>query len=203
MAEGWNCAILSDLSDDPALDVIEAVVDTETAIVEIEDVDRTLDSLEFEEDIEEPATLIDNPRLGAPPSDLAALIKQDLDKLDTTLDGRLQAQIAAYSDLNADDIDDALVLFSYDSPQPAYRQFLAAYLFDGETYRLTATKPIAGSSTDTKNAIIDHVEQGVIRITLEAFQPGDDSCCPSGVREIALAFRNLELVEVDEGAPTR
>jgi hypothetical protein len=202
IAEGWNCAVLSKPSPSPteASDVLDAAVDAETTFLETEDADQASDD---EHALEATAILIENPSLGEPPAGLVTLIKQDLAKLDKTLDGALQAQLAAYSDLNADDVADALVLYTYVSPQPAYRQFLAAYLFDGETYQLTTTKPIASSSMDTKNATIDKIDQGIIQIRLQAFEPGDESCCPSGVREITLALRNLELVEIDQSAPIR
>ena len=196
IAEGWNCAVLSKPSPSPteASDVSDAATGLETAALETEDSEGTSEAT---------AILVENPSLGEAPAGLVKLIKQDLAKLDKTLDGALQAQLAAHSDLNADDIADALVLYTFVSPQPAYRQFLAAYLFDGETYQLTTTKPIASSSMDTKNATIDDIDQGIIRIKLQAFEPGDESCCPSGVREMTLALRNLELVEIDQSAPTR
>jgi hypothetical protein len=150
-----------------------------------------------------PARLIDNPDLSAPPADLIALIKKDLQQLDSTLDGRLEAQIAQYGDLNADDIADALVLYTYSSPQPAYRQFLAAYLFDGETYQLTATKPVGGSAQATMDAKIEGIDQGIVHLSMQTYEPGDAACCPTGTRRIALALRNLDLVEIDRNTPTR
>ena len=152
---------------------------------------------------DEPARLIDNPDIAPPPADLASRIKDDLDQLDTTLDGVLEAEIAGYGDLNADDVDDALVLYSYSSPQPAYRQFLAIYLFDGETYRLTATRPVGGTFSATTGARVETIDQGIIHLVLGAFEPGDESCCPSGTRHIALALRELDLVKIDVDAPTR
>jgi len=202
IAEGWSCATLSVSPENEAQEVIEATVDA-TSLDTEDEASKVDEGEEVEDEIDQPAVLFENPSLGKPPSDLVTLIEQNLDKLDSTLDGTLQAQIAAYSDLNADDIDDALVLYTFVSPQPAYRQFLAAYLFDGETYQLTSTKPIASSSTDTKNAKIDKIDQGIIQIKLDAFEPGDESCCPSGVRELALALRDLELVEIDQSVPTR
>lgn len=154
-------------------------------------------------DADEPARFIDNPDVAPPSEDLASLIRDDLDQLDTTLDGVLEAKIAGYGDLNADDIDDALVLYTYSSPQPAYRQFLAAYMFDDESYQLTATKPVGGHINATKDARVEAIDGGVIHLTLQAFEPGDASCCPSGTRRLALALRDLDLVEIDADVPTR
>ncbi len=205
IAEGWSCAILSEAPENeaPEPEVIEAAVDAGAAVLGAEGNKEKADREEVENEIDEPAVLLENPSLGAPPPGLVTLIEQNLDKLDLTLDGTLQAQIAGFSDLNADDIADALVLYTFISPQPAYRQFLAAYLSDGETYQLTSTKPIASSSMDTKNAKIDKIDQGIIKVKLDAFEPGDQSCCPSGVRELSLALRDLELVEIDQSAPIR
>ncbi len=161
------------------------------------------DDGEVFQDVDEPAKFVDNPDIAPPSEDLASLIKGDLSQLDTTLDGLLEAEIAGYGDLNADDIDDALVLYTYISPQPAYRQFLAAYVFDGEAYQLTATKPVGGNISATMDARIETIDQGIIHLTLQAYEPGDASCCPSGTHRIALALRELDLVEIDADALTR
>ena len=156
-----------------------------------------------EQQIDEPARLVDNPEIAQPSDDLASLIETDLGLLDKTLDGLLEAKVAGYGDLNADNIEDALVLYTYSSPQPAYRQYLAAYMSDGETYQLTATKPVGGNVNATRNAKVETVDQGVVHLSLKAFEPGDPACCPSGERRIALALRDLDLVEIDAETPTR
>lgn len=202
-AEGWNCAVVDGRAESETAKIIEAAVNEQATVLSGEGADQVADSKPIEANEETPAILVDNPSLGTPPPALVTLIEKDLNKLATTLDGALEAQVASYSDLNADDVADALVVLTYVSPQPAYRQFLAAYLFDGEAYQLTATKPIASSSTDTMNATVDDVDQGIIQVTLQTFEPGDKSCCPSGVRQLALALRNLDLVEIDRSAPTR
>lgn len=200
--EGWTCALIDGQTESGAEEFVEAEADDQEAVPDTETADQaTGEPIENVED--EPAVLVENPDLSAPPPALATLINKDIDKLAIALDGKLEAEIVSYSDLNADDIADALVVLTYVSPQPAYRQFLAAYLFDGEAYRLTATRPIASSSTDTMNASIDDVDQGVIQVTLQAFEPGDGSCCPSGVRQLSLVLRELDLVEIDKSTPTR
>ncbi len=155
----------------------------------------------LEEDV--PARFVDNPDVPPPSEELVAQIRDDLGTLDTTLDGLLEAKIAGYGDLNGDDVEDALVLYTYTSPQPAYRQFLAVYALDNGSYQLTATKPVGGSSNATMDARVEAIDQGVIHLTLQAFNPGDASCCPSGTQHLALALRDLDLVEIDATAPTR
>ena len=155
------------------------------------------------QEVDVPAKFVENPDIAPPSEDLASLIRDDLSQLDTTLDGLLEAKVAGYGDLNADDIDDALVLYTYTSPQPAYRQFLAVYVFDGEAYQLTATRPVGGNISATMDARIETIDQGVVHLVLQAFEPGDASCCPSGTHRITLALRELDLVEIDTDAPTR
>lgn len=215
--EGWSCS--ADETDGAAASQQEALLaenesprDTtpkETATAALGIADRQdVPAVEAGDgqtidEVDQPAEFLDNPDVAAPSDDLVTLIKGNLDQLDTTIDGRLQAKIVGYGDLNDDDVDDALVLYTYTSPQPAYRQFLAAYVFDGEAYQLTATRPISGHVTDTKNARIETIDRGVVHISLEAFEPGDPDCCPSGERRMALALQELDLVEIDADAPSR
>ncbi len=147
--------------------------------------------------------LLDNPDLSTPSPKLEATIKDNLEMIAGTLDGSLEAEILAYDDLNADDIDDALIIMTYVSPQPAYRQFLTAYLFDGDDYMLAATRLIASSSTHTLTAALDTVDEGTIKLILETYQPGDETCCPSGSEPLNLALEGLELVKIDENQPLR
>ena len=75
--------------------------------------------------------------------------------------------------------------------------------FDGETYQLTTTKPVGGTISATMGARVVAIDQGIIHLVLDAYEPGDASCCPSGTRHHALALRELDLVEIDGDAPTR
>lgn len=203
VSEGWTCA--ADGNGTGSQDATPVAANA--ALFEVEPDLATADLPDAEapgeESTEQQAVWIEPPDLDAPMPALTALLRSDLEALAETLDGSFKAEIVAYDDLNADDVEDALVLLTYDSPQPAYRQLLAAYLHDGEAYQLTATKAIASSSSNTKNATVDAVDQGIIKISLQAFEPGDQSCCPSGVRRMSLALRNLDLVEIDTEAPTR
>ncbi|MEM9628252.1 MAG: hypothetical protein AAGA21_18615 [Pseudomonadota bacterium] len=219
--EGWTCAAdLSagktrldlaerlDRSDEPAVGLEAAGIDhdqgVDSAALPLNSqlaADQVAPDAGQEED--PPTRLINNPDIAPPPDELTASIEDDLNHLDITLDGLLEAQIAGYGDLNADDIDDALVLYTYTSPQPAFRQFLAIYMLDDGGYQLIATKPVAGSISATTDARIEAIDQGVIHLALQAYNPGDASCCPTGRKQLALTLRDLELVEIDADAPTR
>ena len=189
--DGWSCAHSRKAESIVTLTIPnQATLDPKTPL-------RTTD------EIDQRTNLGIYPNLDRPPDDLVALVDADLNSLEARLDGSLEAMIAGYGDLNEDGVDDALVLFSYQSPKPAVRQFLAAYMHDGETYRLTATKPIGSYTSDTTNAKVDAIDRGVVHLTLQSFEPGDAYCCPSGQRPLTLALRDLEFVEVDANAPTR
>ncbi|MGH1481937.1 MAG: hypothetical protein ACRBM6_24930 [Geminicoccales bacterium] len=200
IGEGWACTIDA-VAIDGEVDVFEEVALLEPQPLDTGDQPST--PLVFGDEEPQQTVVIEEPDLDAPMPELTALLKRDLEELAATLDGNFKAEIVAYDDLNADDVADAVVLLTYDSPQPAYRQLLAAYLFDGERYQLTATRPIASSSSNTKNASVDKVDQGIIEVSLQAFEPGDSSCCPSGVQRVSLALRNLVIVEIDQDTPVR
>jgi hypothetical protein len=153
-----------------------------------------------EADFDRPATYLVKAELEEPAAQLADMVKRDLSRLDFALDGELQAMIADYGDLNADNHDDAVILITYLSNQPAYRQIVAAYLSDGEAYHLASTRVISGSANSTRDAEVERVDQGVIHLKMRAFEPGDGACCPSGERRLALTLDALELVEVDATA---
>lgn len=185
-------------------DIVElpfAATDDATESVNLPDSD-TETGFQLEE-FDEPATLIDNPDIPAPSDQLVALIEDNLEELDTTLDGILEAKVVGYGDMNEDDIEDALTMFTFESPQPAYRQFLAVYAFDGETYQLIATEPVGGRVSATMDARVEAIDRGVVHLVLEAFEPGDAACCPSGTRRLALTLRELDLVEIDADVPSR
>jgi hypothetical protein len=189
--EGWACTYTRKAESTVTL-TIPSPVDAEPDVPSL-----------IDEEVDQATRLDVYPDVDQPSADLLALIESDLDSLDARLDGRLQAMVAGYGDLNDDGTDDVLVLFSYQSPKPAFRQFLAAYMHDGEGYRLTSTKPIGGFASDTADAKVETIDRGVVHMTLQAFEPGDESCCPSGRRSLALALRDLEFVEIDANGPTR
>jgi hypothetical protein len=92
------------------------------------------------------------------------------------------------------------VFFTYESERLKHARFVAAYLYDGESYALAANKPVAGSDDNIQSADIASIQDGVISLRLSVLEPGDASCCPSGERQQRLALRDGQLVEVTPSA---
>lgn len=126
---------------------------------------------------------------------LGAIIEQNVVRLNDGVDGKFAAEIAGYGDLDGDALEDGVVFFTYESERLGTARFVAAYLFDGETYALAATKPLAGSDDSVHSAEIETIENGVISLQLNVLEPGDAACCPSGLRRQALVLRSGQLVE--------
>jgi hypothetical protein len=138
---------------------------------------------------------------GAPAgTTLDAIIEQNLVRLNDGVDGRFGAEIAEYGDLNGDGLDDGLVFFTYESDRLGKARFVAAYLFDGESYTLAATKPLAGSDDRVQSAEVESIEGGVISLRLSVLEQGDAACCPSGLRREALVLRGGQLIEAGSAA---
>jgi hypothetical protein len=131
---------------------------------------------------------------------LEAIIEQNLVRLNDDVKGRFTADIGGYGDLDSDGLEDGVVFFTYESERLKHARFVAAYLYDGESYALAANKPVAGSDDNIHSADIDSIEDGVISLRLSVLEPGDASCCPSGQREQRLALRDGQLVEVTSSA---
>jgi hypothetical protein len=131
---------------------------------------------------------------------LDAIIEQNLVRLNDGVDGKFAAEIAEYGDLDGDGLDDGLVFFTYESQRLGQARFVAAYLFDGESYALAATKPLAGSDDNVHSAEIESIEDGVISLRLNVLEPGDASCCPSGLRRQNLMLRGGQLIEARPAA---
>jgi hypothetical protein len=126
---------------------------------------------------------------------LDAIIAQNLVRLNDGVDGQFAAEIAEYGDLDGDGREDGLVFFTYESQRLGRARFVAAYLFDGESYALAATKPLAGSDDNVHSAEVESIEDGVIALRLNVLEPGDAACCPSGTRRQSLVLRGGQLVE--------
>jgi len=126
---------------------------------------------------------------------LDVIIEQNLVRLNDGVDGRFAAEIAEYGDLDGDGLDDGLVFFTYESQRLGKARFVAAYLYDGESYALAATKPLAGSEDAVHSAEIESIADGVISLRLNVLEPGDASCCPSGLRRQELVLRGGQLIE--------
>jgi hypothetical protein len=136
------------------------------------------------------------------PADTAldAIIEQNLVRLNDGVDGKFAAEIADYGDLDGDGLVDGLVFFTYESQRLGKARFVAAYLFDGESYALAATKPLAGSDDNVHSTEIESIEDGVISLRLNVLEPGDAACCPSGLRRQALVLRGGQLIEARSAA---
>jgi hypothetical protein len=127
---------------------------------------------------------------------LEAIIEQNLVHLNDGVEGQFSADIGGYGDLDGDGLEDGVVLFTYESERLKHARFVAAYLYDGESYALAANKPVASSDDSIHSADIDSIEDGVISLRLSVLEPGDASCCPSGERQQRLALRDGQLVEI-------
>jgi hypothetical protein len=131
---------------------------------------------------------------------LEAIIEQNLVRLNDDVEGRFTADIGGYGDLDGDGLEDGVVFFAYESERLKHARLVAAYLYDGKSYALAASKPVAGSDDNIQSADIDSIEDGVISLRLIVLEPGDASCCPSGERQQRLALRDGQLVEVTPSA---
>jgi hypothetical protein len=131
---------------------------------------------------------------------LDTIIEENLVRLNDGVDGRFAAKIAGYGDLDGDALEDGVVFFTYESQRLGTARFIAAYLFDGENYALAATKPLAGSDDSVHSADLEAIENGVIAVRLNVLEPGDASCCPSGLRRQSLVLRDGQLAEPSPAA---
>jgi hypothetical protein len=131
---------------------------------------------------------------------LEAIIEQNLLSLNEGVKDRFAADIGGYGDLDGDGLVDGVVFFTYASERLGQSRFVAAYLNDGESYALAATKLVAGSGDNVHSADVDSINDGVISLRLSVLEPGDASCCPSGERRRKLMLRDGRLVEVMSSA---
>jgi hypothetical protein len=141
---------------------------------------------------------------GAPAgAGLDGIIEQNLARLNDGVEGEFAAEIAEYGDLNDDGLDDGLVFFTYESHRLGKARFVAAYLFDGDSYALAATKPLAGSDDSVQSAEVESIANGVISLRLNILEQGDAECCPSGVRREELVLRGGQLIEAGPATGTQ
>ena len=128
----------------------------------------------------------------APIDQLETVIQANLSSLNQSVDGDFQAQIGDFGDLNADGIDDAVVFFNYESSTADFTQFVAAYLFNGESYHLAATKPVGGTDLAVRKVEVETIVNGLIQLRLllnDASQTED--------RRAAMVLRDGQLVETE------
>ncbi|MGI9492222.1 MAG: hypothetical protein ACR2QF_07485, partial [Geminicoccaceae bacterium] len=109
--------------------------------------------------------------LTAPPPEqateqLQSVIKQNLESLNKSVDGDFKAEVGRFGDLNADGLEDAVVFFNYQSSTADFTQFVAAYLFNGDSYHLAATKPVGGTERSVQKVEVENIIDGSILLKL-------------------------------------
>lgn len=131
---------------------------------------------------------------------LQAALARDVERLDElagSSPGSFQANMARLGDLDGDGIDDAVALLTHRAEGAPPSHHLLAYLFDGETFQPVARLAL----TETSNAQIQDIVNGVIEVVLHVPEPGDPACCPSGRRRASFVLRDHELVKLREDQP--
>ena len=123
---------------------------------------------------------------------LQSVIAQNLTSLNQQVDGDFKAEVGRFGDLNADGLDDAVVLFNYESSTEDFTQFVAAYLFKGDGYHLAATKPVGGTERAVQGVEVENIVNGSILLRLylnDASQTED--------RRAAMALKDGQLIEIE------
>jgi hypothetical protein len=121
----------------------------------------------------------DEPAAASPASAHAVLldqvVEQTLRSVQELYGGHVQAELAAFGDLDADGLEDAAVLITYRAERDEYVQYLVAYLFNGQTFQSVATKNVGGRFLDALRADLQGIADGKILVELEALDGG--ACC--------------------------
>jgi hypothetical protein len=125
---------------------------------------------------------------------LNRVVEETLRSVQELYGGQFQAELAAFGDLDADGLDDAAVLVTYQADRQEYLQYLVAYLYNGETFQSVATRNIGGRFLDAVRAELQGIADGRILVELEALA-GGATCCAR--RRTAFALDNGRLIEVD------
>lgn len=132
------------------------------------------------------------PSAAAPVDQLETVIQANLSSLNQSVDGDFQAQIGDFGDLNADGIDDAVVFFNYESSTADFTQFVAAYLFNGESYHLAATKPVGGTDLAVRQVEVETIVDGAIQLRLVL-----NDASQTENRRAAMVLKDGQLVETE------
>lgn len=133
-----------------------------------------------------------NPLSAEANDQLQSVIAQNLTSLNQQVDGDFKAKVGRFGDLNADGLDDAVVLFNYESSTEDFTQFVAAYLFKGDSYHLAATKPVGGTERAVQEVEVENIVNGSILLKLylnDASQTED--------RRAAMALKDGQLIEIE------
>jgi hypothetical protein len=131
---------------------------------------------------------------------LQAALARDVERLDElagSSPGSFRADMARLGELDGDGFDDAVALLTHRPEGAPPSLHLLAYRFDGETFQPVARLVL----TETSNAQIQDIVDGVIEVVVHVSQPGDPECCPSGRRRASFVLRDHELVRLPEDQP--
>lgn len=133
----------------------------------------------------------------APPSpviteQLRGVIAQNLESLNKSVDGDFEAEVGQFGDLNADGLDDAVVFFNYQSSNADYTQFVAAYLFNGDSYHLAATKPVGGTDRAIEKVEVEDIVNGSILLRLQL-----NDASQTEDRRAAMTLKDGQLIEIE------
>lgn len=131
---------------------------------------------------------------GAKAALLDQIVEQTLHSVQELYGGKFQADVAAFGDLDGDELEDAAVLITYQPDHNEYVQYLVAYLFDGETFQSVATRNVGGRFLDAVRADLQGIADGKILVELEALD-GGTTCCAT--HRTAFVLEKGQLVEVD------
>ncbi len=129
--------------------------------------------------------------IGANLDQLQTVINANLASLNQTVDGDFQAKIGDFGDLDSDGIEDAVVFFNYESSTADFTQFVAAYLYDGQSYRLAATKPVGGTDLAVRQVDVEEIVDGSIQLRLVL-----NDAAQSENRRAAMILKDGQLVEI-------
>ena len=123
---------------------------------------------------------------------LQAVISQNLDSLNKSVDGDFEAEVGQFGDLNGDGQDDAVVFFNYQSSTADFTQFVAAYVLDNDGYHLAATKPIGAEERAIERVEVESIVEGLIQLKLHL-----NDASQTENRRAALTLRDGRLVEIE------
>ncbi len=123
---------------------------------------------------------------------LQAVIRQNLDSLNKSVDGDFVAEVGQFGDLNGDGQDDAVVFFNYESSTADFTQFVAAYVLDDDGYHLAATKPIGAEERAIEKVEVESIVNGLIQLKLHL-----NDASQTENRRAAMTLRDGRLVEIE------
>ena len=167
-------------------------LDAEIAALDLQLEERRKVREQANSDLQTAATTPEPATTPASTEQLQSVVETNLASLNQSVDGDFEANIGQFGDLNNDGIDDAVVLFDYQSSTADFTQFVAAYLFNGENYHLAATKPVGGTDLAVRKVEVEGIANGSIQLRLvlnDSSQTED--------RRAAMILKDGQLVETE------